>query len=453
MTNARIGQLKRKLMESRFRISSEDYEFSLPLFDMDFIATKTVWRISANEKVICFDPDWLQKLDDVALDFILSHELMHIALGHINRPQYYTGEKFHLAADIVANANLEQLGWMYDKLPKIGNIYYETFFPRIDGKELTSLEAFKCVPFDPANEKENLRRKYMIDSDKMWGKDIKLEDGVLILSPDDPIPDDLIAKSNKGGGHYFKKEFTTRNAMMVIWTDDDPTSSYQKTKNEKAEMQGYNNEELAQQIETLRDMLKAENSPSLNYIERMWKANNPSKANWRRLLNDIVQENILDYTFSPPDKRYGDSDIFLPDYNIVDKKLKDVLFMVDTSGSISENMLNTVFSELKGAVSQFENQLNGILGFFDSFVYPLVDFRKITDLYSLKPPGGGGTDYYVLFDFIRKNIPFDSISSIVIFTDGQADFPPIPLNDNIPVLWLFSKDTVKAPWGRQAVIK
>ena len=109
-----------------------------------------VKRISTNGACICFAPVRLQKLDCTELDFILSHQRMHIALGHIDRPRYYQGDRFHLACDIVANSHLELLGWKYDKLPHIGRMFHETFFPAMEGHSLTAREAFACVPFDPA---------------------------------------------------------------------------------------------------------------------------------------------------------------------------------------------------------------------------------------------------------------------------------------------------------------
>ena len=79
--------------------------FGLPLKDMTFVATKEVWRISTNGEYIFFEPDWLTKLLPAEIDFILCHQLMHIALGHINRPAYYKGDRYHLAAVSVVTGN------------------------------------------------------------------------------------------------------------------------------------------------------------------------------------------------------------------------------------------------------------------------------------------------------------------------------------------------------------
>ena len=86
MTEQRKRRLKRQLQESRYRLNKLNEEFAAPLKEMLYVATKDVKRISTNGACIYFDPDWLQKLGHTEMDFILSHQLMHIALGHIDRP-------------------------------------------------------------------------------------------------------------------------------------------------------------------------------------------------------------------------------------------------------------------------------------------------------------------------------------------------------------------------------
>ena len=83
MLDWRIRKLKRQLQESRFRLNHLNTDFAGPLYDMIFVATKDVWRMSTNGSCIYFDPDWLQKLGEVELDFILAHEVMHVSLGHL----------------------------------------------------------------------------------------------------------------------------------------------------------------------------------------------------------------------------------------------------------------------------------------------------------------------------------------------------------------------------------
>ena len=170
MLERRVRRLKRQLQECRYRLNHMYDDFAIGMYSMSYFATKDIWRISTNGDCIIFNPDWLEKLGPKELDFIMCHQLMHIQLGHIFRPSYYLGDRYHLAADIVANGHLNQMGWNYEKLSNIGKIRYETFIPTVKGYDISSIEAIKCVPFDPSIMSPGKRRQFMIDSDTYWDK-------------------------------------------------------------------------------------------------------------------------------------------------------------------------------------------------------------------------------------------------------------------------------------------
>ena len=72
-------------------------------------------------------------------------------------------------------------------------------------------------------------------------------------------------------------------------------------------------------------------------------------------------------------------------------------------------------------------------------------------IFAMKPLGGGGTDFCCLFSFLDSSDIMPA--SIVIFTDGQGDFPDEQAANNVPVLWLLSREEVKVPWGHCAYLK
>lgn len=88
-----------------------------------------------------------------------------------------------------------------------------------------------------------------------------------------------------------------------------------------------------------------------------------TKTDWRTILNNFIQEEIVDYSFAPPDRRFNESPFFLPEFNYREEVVEDILFMIDTSGSISDKMLSVAYSEVRSAIDQFDGRFKGWLGF------------------------------------------------------------------------------------------
>ncbi len=452
MTEQRKNRLRRQLQEARARLGIMNQEFAAPLWEMLFVASKDVKRISTNGACIYFNPDWLQKLGSVELDFILSHELMHIALGHIERPKYYKGDRFHLACDIVANAHLEVFGWKYDRLPHIGRIFYETFFPTVSGRSLTAQEALAGVPFDPALMEPGVRRNYMIDEESWWDrKEDRGEGGDIVLSPRDEDPEDLRSTEHTiGGTHFFVEKERFVPEMQGTEDDELPQGEERHRHASKSSW----DKGAANELQSLRSRKKrdSEAGEEVDFRERIWQRSNSPRLNWKKLLNRFIQEEVCDYSFTPPDRRLQDSDFFLPDYNVLLEKPKEVLFMVDTSGSIDDPMLMAVYNEICEAIGQFNGGLIGLIGFFDVRVYTPVLFGDVNDLAGMVPRGGGGTNFQCIFDYVKRHMSMNPPADIVIFTDGEAEYPEETEAQNIPVLWLFTNASASAPWGKSAVI-
>lgn len=189
------------------------------------------------------------------------------------------------------------------------------------------------------------------------------------------------------------------------------------------------------------------------FAERLFKELRKPQTDWRTILNEFVQEEICDYSFSPPDRRFGDSDFFLPDFNEKDEKVKNILFMIDTSASMSDDMITAAYSEVKGAIDQFNGKLEGFLGFFDAAVTEPEPFSDEDEFIVIKPKGGGGTDFEVIFRYVAENMTDEPPASIIILTDGYAPFPDEEKANGIPVLWLLNNQNVEPPWGKIARIE
>lgn len=184
--------------------------------------------------------------------------------------------------------------------------------------------------------------------------------------------------------------------------------------------------------------------------ERIIEALKNPILDWRTILNDFVQEEICDYSFAPPDRRMEGSPFFLPDFNEKDEKAKDILFMIDTSGSMSDEDITQCYSEIYGAIGQFDGKLQGKLGFFDATVVEPIPFEDEDEFRIIRPKGGGGTSFHIIFDYVEKYMQEELPVSIVILTDGCAPWPEETAALGIPVLWIINNNQFNPPWGKVA---
>ena len=149
-------------------------------------------------------------------------------------------------------------------------------------------------------------------------------------------------------------------------------------------------------------------------IKRMINELVAPKMDWRDILRVQLESSIKrDFTFLRPSKRSGE--VIFPGMN-KDEEL-NIVVALDTSGSISQDMLRDFLSEVQGIMDQYQSYKIVILQ-FDTNVYGVETFTsddgRTMSEYELT--GGGGTDFDVVFNYMEQ----ESIEpdQLVMFTDG-----------------------------------
>lgn len=410
-------------------MSSQPF-FALLLMYLKFIAVPGMKKISTNGTAVYFSPDYLEKLYESELDLILCHQLMHILKGHIRRPADMYGDDYHYACDVSVNCTLINFGFEEKNFPHLGKTSNPFQDEGGDLSEASPEEILSFFPFSLYLLDERSRSRFLPDSDEYWGQSGRFIDGILIL--DVPDSEDCLREQAQedetfsGGSGGTEETDASQQDEWVIRVacaakacrDNDPTCFGS----------------LPENITRLINKLK------------------PSGLDWRKILDEFIQERVSDYSFSPPDRRFADTGFFLPDFNEKEFVSQEILFMVDTSGSVDDDRLAVAYSEIKGAIEQFGNKLNGRLGFFDAAVTKPVPFENVDDLMSIIPFGGGGTDFRAIFHYLRNNCMDELPASIVIFTDGYGSYPSESETLAIPVLWLITDPAVVPPFGKTAYI-
>lgn len=424
----------KRILLSRNRILCHHGFYGMLLMYAKFILDENCETAYTDGEKIAFSPAFMDKLSDRELDFILMHEILHIVLQHCFRGEGYDGEAFNIACDIVVNSNILKSCDMDLSTITLTN-YGESMHLTPNKKEGYLFTAEEVYAMLPKEMKSGKNSDEGVPSDNASGEG----DG-----------DGENEKGGKRGGSKKNGKKGKKDGICGASWDDHSKWQIEEGDDELREIWLKRVVNVASVVSVNDPDNSCGSLPAC--AERILKELRKPQIDWRTMLDEFVQEEVCDYSFTPPDRRFSDSDFFLPDYNDTDIKVEDILFMVDTSGSIDDNMIAAAYSEIKGAIEQFDGKLRGMLGFFDAEVYTPVSFDSVKDVMAIRPKGGGGTSFYAIFDYVFKKLPKLPVS-IVILTDGEAYFPPQSYSGNIPVLWLINNTRVDPPWGRVARIE
>lgn len=427
MTEQRKRRLRFKIQESRARLMGAYPFFALLLMYLKFVAVPGMKKISTNGRCIFFAPEYIDKLYWYELDYILCHQIQHIVHGHIWRPLDLAGDDYHFACDIFINATLWDAGFLEDRYAHLGYVYRVIPGLQENPAAMTPAQIYDEIPYSLRSFDERTRSRFLPDTDTWWDqKDDNGYGGEIIID----LPD---------------LEGMLRETSVSIDAAGNPNGS--NAGNELRQTWKIRAAAAAESLSAIEQ--SNHNGVDLpNFIKRLIGKMHEPKLDWKKILHNFLQEQICDYSFSPPDRRFADTGFFLPDFNDRDFVSREILFMVDTSGSVRDEDLATVYSEIRGAIEQFSGKLTGKLGFFDSMVTQPKPFESTNDLLHIIPIGGGGTDFKAIFSYIRRHYYEELPACIVIFTDGYGPYPDEAAAQGIPVLWLINNREVTPPWGK-----
>ena len=433
LSESKIKGCIKRLLLSRMRILYNHGFYGLLLMHMIYAVSEEIETACTDGVRITFGIDFLDSLSDSELDFVMMHEILHVVLQHCFRGDVEDPEAYNIAADIVVNSNI-----MLENGMKASSItlskYGIAMHVAPDGKEGHEYTAEQVYAMLPKNLNKKGNNKSPGSADGRAKKENK-------------------KGNNKGPGSAVgraKKEISKEQHQPVrVWDDHSQWGKYEEDDTLR-DVWLKRFEDAAEAIE-IRDPSNARGLLPA-FAERILKELKKSQTDWHTILNDFVQEEVVDYSFSPPDRRFDDSPFFLPDFNGKEDRVEDILFMIDTSGSMSDDMIAAAYSEVKGAIDQFNGKLKGWLGFFDAAIIKPQPFSDENEFKIIKPAGGGGTDLQIIFEYVFHHMSDKLPASIIILSDGYAPFPLEKLAGGIPVLWLLNNEEVNPPWGKVARI-
>jgi len=183
-------------------------------------------------------------------------------------------------------------------------------------------------------------------------------------------------------------------------------------------------------------------------VQRLIKEMTEPKMNWRELLRMNLESTIKsDYTWMRASRRGWHMDAVMP--GMKPDEMIDIALAIDASGSMDENMLKDILSEVQGIMDSFPVYKIHVVS-FDTQVYnpQKYDSDNLDSIVDYEVQGGGGTSFECFYEYFKENDI--TPHRLVVFTDG---YPGGSWGDEnfCEVTWiLHGTTTIEPPFGTWA---
>jgi predicted metal-dependent peptidase len=365
--------------------------------------------------------EFVKGLTEPQLIGVVAHEVMHCAFQHMTRRKHRNPVIWNMAGDYVINdtiikAKLELPGKPCTEAPKVPNPNDKTFYYLLDPKYagMSTEEIYERI-------KEEVQKQLQKQKGQKGKKGQKGEGGISMPDTDLDLDGLDIDPSGCGG---------------VI----DAAGPGQKHENDQVSRDWDANVRMAVNV------AKRSNAGSVpGYLERLVQNLEEPRVSWREVTRQFIDQSMAkDYSWARPNRRFIGNGIHLPGF--VPDALHHMIFVVDTSGSINDAMLQAMGSEIGGALNDHTADKLTVV-YADTEVRHVDEFVP-GDLVQCKMHGGGGTCFSDSFRWIKENA--SDAACIVYLTDMMTSSFGEDLG--IPTLWAAylphrSLNSIKVPFG------
>ena len=351
---------------------------------------------------IYYNPAYYDGLSDQQIFTVQVHEVGHPAFGHLWRKGDRDMEKWNMACDYELNNFM--LDYNDDEVAS-GRL---TPFAFPEGalvdrqyRGKSAEEIYNLIPDPPKNGKQPG------DGEPGDGPGQSTEGG--------GTPGNQPGDQPSGGGDQ-EPQFPDTGGGMGDFTDP-------------AKKEGNSEGDWKNRIAQAHNAAKLQGRGTGNMgrmVDRILKG----EQDWRYILRDLLSSVAADdYDDLRPDRRFIEDDLYLP--SLYSEKVGEFVVAIDTSGSVSQDMLSRFLGEVQVCLDSVKPQKITVID-CDAGIHQTAEFTDGDDVESFKPQGGGGTDFRPVFDHVKQMD--GEPEAIVYFTDGMGEFPKE--SPSCPVIWV-----------------
>lgn len=386
-----------------------------------------------------FNRDFVKSLSPKELLFVLGHEVLHCLYDHLGRRQGRDPKIWNMANDYIVNYTLKshRLG----EMPSHG-LWDERFTDDMSSEEVYAILQKNTTEVEMTiNMGKGLIDQHL-DADNSQDDD---EDGdgqqQSGSGQDDDDGDgdgdgkdgkDGKDKDGNGGGGQQKVR------VKVTGKDGPPKLT-------KKELDEVRNKLKAAAIQALQAAGAGSVPESIR--KRLADLIEP-KMDWRSLLDSHLRSALKDdFTFKRLSRRDLGGGFILPAQDVLEVVEVDVA--LDVSGSMSDEMVRDIMSEVKGIMQTFPDFKLRVWQ-FDTQVSGYKEFtpHNLDDIYNYERTGCGGTMFECNWEFMKQNDI--EPHRFVMFTDGYPCGSWGDANYCDTLFVIHGNTKIKAPFGQTA---
>lgn len=443
-----------------FLISERDSYYGYFLMNMQFRANfyvNCIAGIKLNEfpPVLESNPLLLCKFTLKEIIYVICHEIDHVVLNHPAEmvkanpdedPQKFY--EFNLAADASVNdrINHEIVAEKHNYLKQPEGVITSDVLGRMYGfKNIASLENYayyfnlietaKTKP-DPGNTPDNGQDSVMSKQnakDGIGDQDSESSGGGADSEPAESDADGKPGDSSDGDGD---KVVTAANCGKL---KDHDWEAGADAEDAAASVKEFVNASFGMMNEESRGMM-----PGF-FMSQVEKINKPPVLSWQAILKKYVGTITANKRKTRMRLNRRQPERFDLSGSVDDKVLK-IVVAIDTSGSVSDNMIAEIFNEIFEILAKRKHDITVIE--CDSRVQRVYKAKNPSEI-KMKVRGRGGTMFTPVINHINKDKYYRD-ALLIYFTDGYGEYE-IPRPRTYRNIWVVFGDarnlSVKEPYG------
>lgn len=474
--------------------------FGSIIANLDFQPSNSIDTAGTDGKVLLYNPDFLNNLNENQQLFLFAHEVCHIAFDHIFRSEGKDKDTWNTAADAVTNALLVQDGLtMIDggvNIPEAINYDVEEMYNKLlkekqqsqgasSSQEQQNSQESKATANSQASQKQqgsqenqenqtsqkgqtqqdlngqaeqNGKADVGHDTHSLWDKAIEERKKELEQEKSER------EKADKKDSSDTKKESSNaKNEDVKPEEQKQEKSNNDSSNNQKAKDKKTEENEANNKVKDKNKFVEQGEKETFkqNKIERKKRLQELSKElakqSSKEAGNEIQREGkkLSDIGISAPlidwrrllrqaikfDEEWTRKNARMRDgffrHRLEQIPIPETEIVLDTSGSVSEILLKNFLRECKNILENSRVKV----GCFNTEFHGFTEIKHIEDIDNMQFPIGGGTN----FDAAVKAFSRRACNKI-IFTDGKA---PMPKETVRNVIWIvFGNEKIKPKGGR-----